>query len=128
MSYHLRLELDGLPAMGMNARRHWHVVNKENSAWYARVRIATRLKRPPEPLRLARVELTRCSSMEPDFDNLVASFKPILDGLKRAGVIRDDKMSCIGQPDYHWRKAAPTEGRIAVEVWQAEPPHSIDCR
>ena len=127
MTYHLKLELEGLPAMGMNSRRHWRTVYRENAAWGVRMKLATRLKLPPEPLRLARLKLTRYSSSEPDFDNLVTSFKPILDALTELGVIRDDKMSCIGQPDYDWQKAAPSEGRIVVEVWQAEPPHGLDC-
>jgi len=43
---------------------------------------------PTRPLTEARIELVRHSSVEPDYDNLVGSFKAIIDGLRDAGVSR----------------------------------------
>ena len=71
---------------------------------------------PPKPLKQASITLTRFSSVEPDYDNLVISFKPIIDGLRDAGVIVDDKFSVIGRPSYEWQKSPRNQGRIRVEV------------
>lgn len=130
MTYSLKFKLEGLPAMGLNARRHWRQIRGkrgENREWYTMVAMATAGKCPPEPLRLANVCLIRRSSVEPDFEGLVGSFKPILDALTRLRIIQDDSVRVIGQPDYQWQRARPTEGMIEVTVWQAEPPHGDDC-
>ena len=125
--YSLRFVIDSLPVMGLNSRRHWRAVQKDNHAWLARVRFATLGKLPEQPLRCAHVSLTRKSASEPDWDNLVGSFKPILDALRKLQVILDDKMSVIGQPVYLWQRAPRGRGSIEVEVWQAEPPQGLDC-
>jgi Holliday junction resolvase RusA-like endonuclease len=67
------------------------------------------------PLKRAAVTLTRCSSSEPDIDNLYASFKFVIDGLVHAGVIVDDKPSVIDLK-CAWRKAKPKEGKIIIQV------------
>jgi hypothetical protein len=47
---------------------------------------------------------------------LVSSFKPIIDGLKKAGVIEDDKPSVIGQPEYSLVKSARNDGYVKIIV------------
>ncbi len=121
MTYHLKFTLEGLPAMGLNSRRHWRTVYRENQAWGVRVKLAIRGKVPEHPLRRATIALARHSSVEPDFDNLSSSFKCILDALETHRVIENDKMSVIGQPVYQWHKAPRGHGFIEVEVWQGEP-------
>lgn len=52
-----------------------------------------------------------------DLDNLVASFKPVLDSLVRAGVIEDDKWT--GTDSYHYKQtrvSTKKEQRITIEV------------
>lgn len=49
-----------------------------------------------------KLTLTLYSLKEPDFDNLVSRWKPVIDGLVRSGVIEDDKLSVIGQPIFIW--------------------------
>lgn len=51
-----------------------------------------------------------------DYDNLVASFKACIDGLKRARIIVDDKVEIIGRPICRWQPAPAKEGRIIIEV------------
>jgi Holliday junction resolvase RusA-like endonuclease len=113
--------------MGLNSRRHWRAVWAENQRWLKRVDLATVGKRPEHPLAIARIALARYSSREPDWDNMVSSFKPILDALETLRVIENDRMSVIGQPQYYWRKAPRGQGLIEVRVWEPEPPHSISC-
>lgn len=73
-------------------------------------------KEPKEPLKKAKVTLSRFSTREPDFDGLVCSFKPILDGLTNSKIIIDDKMSVIGQPTYKWEKIGKGKGKIHILV------------
>ena len=121
MTYCLEFSIQGLPLMTNGIRGHWAKTAREArywrslSAWSAREH-----KRPTAPLTRALVTLTRHSSAEPDFDGLVSAMKPILDGLVDAGVIANDKPSCIAQPKYSWIKAKRGQGRITVKVEGAE--------
>ena len=78
--------------------------------------MATLNARPPHPLQSATLALTRYSAREPDFDGLVSSFKHVIDGLVRSGIIADDKPSIIGQPAFYWHKTAPKNGHILIQV------------
>jgi Holliday junction resolvase RusA-like endonuclease len=73
-------------------------------------------KRPPAPLKRAKLTLVRYSSVSPDFDGLVSSWKAPIDGLIHAGVIEDDSMEHIGVPAFHWEKAPPKRGKIFIGV------------
>lgn len=74
---------------------------------------------PQKPLEKAKVILTRhtsISSSQMDADNLAISFKPIMDGLVEAGVLIDDNMDVIGQPEVRMEKAPPKKGFVTVEI------------
>lgn len=73
-------------------------------------------KQPKEPLEKCEVICTRFSSRKSDFDNLVASFKPVIDGLRDARIIKDDDESVIVKRDYLNAKCKPGEGHITVKV------------
>lgn len=51
-----------------------------------------------------------------DYDNLVASFKPIIDGIVDARIIADDCENVIVSREYTNAKAAPKHGRVVVIV------------
>lgn len=117
----LEFEILGLPKILANARMHWSVKAKENEKWKRLVCKAVlneqeRAARQFKKLTRAKVTITRFSSTEPDFDNLVSAGKSLLDGLKEAGVILDDKVSVIGQPVFLWEKCKPKEGKIKIKV------------
>lgn len=129
--FRLEFTIEGLPkTTNGNARRHWRALHNEAKTWKKHVLDAEKKTSwhtkasddPPKalinpcPLDKAKLTLTRFSSSEPDWDGLVSSFKHVIDGLVEAGVIVDDKMSVIGQPQYFWVKCAPKKGRIKVEV------------
>ena len=126
MTYSLTFELEGLPKSQTNNYGHWRTRAKSKKDWEDRVIAATITQWPKDPLTEAKLTFTRCSSSEPDFDNLVASFKPVMDGLVRARIILDDKPSVVGQPQYRWEKAAPKQGKIRVQV--VEPSVEIGPR
>jgi len=114
--YRIRIELDGLPSLNTAANRHWRVLQREKKEWQARVAAALVGKIPPRPLTSAVVRLTRFSSVEPDADNLLHSFKRVLDQVVRSGVLEDDSPAVIGSPIYGWEKVPPKKGYIVVEV------------
>lgn len=116
--YRLEFELYGLPKIISNASRNgWRGLWAEKKKWkravFERVSFYAFTR---DPLTSAKLTLTRHSSKEPDFDGLVSSFKAVIDGLKEAGIIADDKMSIIGQPQYRWQKAKMKQGKISVAV------------
>lgn len=125
----LEFEIAGLPKMTNTSRVHWTKKMKEASKWKRLVRMEV-IKRQAiiilmstfhgplslAPLSKAKLTLTRHSSVEPDFDGLVSSFKHVVDGLVEARVIENDKVSNIGQPTYLWQKCAPRQGKISVKV------------
>jgi Holliday junction resolvase RusA-like endonuclease len=88
--------------------------------WKRKVWAAVWPLRPPEPLKKARLTLTRHSSVRPDSDNLTFSFKAIIDGLVEARVLEDDSFKHIGFPDYRWEKAKKSEGHVSIKVEELE--------
>lgn len=125
----VEFEIAGLPKMTNTSRVHWTKKMREAKKWKELVQgeVHNYLARkvflsqfggefPFSALSKANITLTRYSSVEPDFDGLVSSFKHVIDGLKVAGVIIDDKASVIGQPKYLWEKAKPRMGKIKVRV------------
>ena len=70
---------------------------------------------PPKPYAKARVLYVRYSSVEPDYDGLVSSFKIIQDSLVRCGVVENDRQSNL-QAKYEWRKIGQGHGKIVVNL------------
>lgn len=120
--FEIEFELNGLPVRTNNARSHWALRSAEARKWKRKVIEAVIYKKlkPKKPLKHAILTLTRHSSVEPDFDGLVSSFKHVIDGLIYAQVLENDKTSNIGQPTYIWRKAPPGRGYIRVSVKESE--------
>lgn len=115
--YRLEFSLPGLPRTTNASHVHWAIKSKHNKKWKEAVYWrAHKLGLPVKPLASAKLTLTRFSAKEPDFDGLVSSFKPLIDGLTKAGVILDDKQSVIGQPRYLWQFAKMREGRVTILV------------
>jgi hypothetical protein len=118
--YSLEFRIEGLPKT-TNAKRgfgHWAQYYRESVKWKKEIIPYLVSKKPPSPLQKARLTLTRWSSVRPDHDGLVSSFKHVIDGLVDAGVLVNDKFENIGQPDYRWEKAPQGKGFITVVVQQ----------
>ena len=117
--YQIIFEIEGLPPTGNIRGRTWGAIHGKKKRWLSESRdTAEREGPPPEPLKKAKVVLTRFSSVQPDFENLTYSFKAVLDGLKAAGVIADDSPKYIGYPTYQWTRIKGNEGKIRVEVYE----------
>jgi Holliday junction resolvase RusA-like endonuclease len=117
VTYRLHFEVEELPKT-INAQQsmHWRRKGEYVRAWHRSVWLAVGARKPKAPLERARLTLTRYSSSEPDYDGLVSSFKPVIDGLIRCGVLKDDKYSNIGRSEYRWQKAPAKQGKIQVIV------------
>jgi hypothetical protein len=124
--YVLDLRIPGLPPTynSIGRKGHWRLL-KATHEWKNQVRYRVGRFLPSQALTKAAVTLTRCSSHESDYDGLVHSFKPILDGLVECGVLADDSMKVIGVPQYRWEKAERGKGYIKVRV---EEPSSQDLK
>lgn len=110
-------EIDGLPRRTNNMGRDWPARAAEAKRWQDLVRRALLFcAKPRRPLLKAKLTLTRYSSQCPDFDGLVSGFKHVIDGLRAAKVLANDKIDNIGQPAYRWVKAKPRQGKISVLV------------
>lgn len=117
--YHAIVEVPGLPkTVNELGRKHWAIKVKHNRKWEALVIYCLRAVAtlPKEPLKKVRLEFTRYSSVEPDFDNLVNSFKCVVDALVKHRVIEDDKRAVVGYPTYAWEKCKKNEGKIEIEI------------
>lgn len=108
--------------------KHWRTVKKEKDMWMRTVwvKVLESRSRPQQPFDRAKLRLERHSSVQPDFDGLAGSFKYVVDGLIKAGVLANDTMDVIGTPEYKWVKCKPKEGKIKVSVRPLKPrvgPH-----
>lgn len=116
--YRLELRMEGLPKT-TNAKRgygHWGQYYSESVKWKKMLIPYLKAKRPASPLEKAKLTLIRCSSVEPDYDGLVSSFKHVIDAIVDAGIIVNDRSRNIGQPSYRWEYAEPNKGHIKVCV------------
>lgn len=92
-----------------NARRHWRLEARDAKEWrsiaQATAEAALAGSGPWEPIRRCRMEVTFIVSQDRprDLDNLVASSKPLTDGLVDAGVLVDDSTRVIEEATYRVR-------------------------
>jgi len=126
--YTLEFELQGLPRSQTNNYANWRTRHKDKKYWEDLIWINTIGKRPADPVLRAHITITRCSTTEPDFDNLVASGKPLLDGLVKCRIILDDKPSVIGHPTYLWEKAKRGHGKVKIRVEEVDESVEIGPR
>jgi Holliday junction resolvase RusA-like endonuclease len=120
VTYSLTFSIDYLPAVGMNTRTHWRSRHTETQAVDTLVAHAVGARKPAAPLKRAMLTLIRKSSVRPDYDGLVQSFKHVVDALVTIGVLEDDSMEHTGQWDCRWEKAAPKAGQVVVTVREVE--------
>lgn len=117
--YELYFEIPALPKPTNRLNSlHWTVKGKLVKEWHEWVRLSVGIKRPTTPLVRAALTCIRYSSVCPDYDGLVSSFKHVIDGLVVCGVLEDDSMAHIGMPSFLWHKVAPKKGAISVTVMQ----------
>lgn len=111
------LAIEGLPKMTNAQNIHWRQRHSETKNWKNTVEIhCAQAKILGLNLTKAKLTLIRHSTKEPDCDGLTSGFKSIIDGLKQARVIVDDKPSIIGSPTYLWKPAKQKQGFITIKI------------
>lgn len=93
------LEFDEIPP-GLNSRfgqtrMHWAEYREKKNYWAALVLVEILGRRPSQPVGKCVVIYTLKTVRSWDWDNLVATFKFIGDGLINAGILIDDSPSVI---------------------------------
>lgn len=103
MTRAITIRIDGRPPTP-NARRHWRVTALDNDTWKGAARVVALASLPPgwTPLERCVAEVTFVvgTKARRDLDNLIASSKPLTDGIVAAGVIRDDSLDVITSVTY----------------------------
>lgn len=94
---------------------HWRTHAAQRKKWRLDAFMMAIAKKPSLPLKECRLTCIRYSSSPMDYDNLVASFKSIVDGIVDARVIIDDNSTCITERYYKWEKAKQGKIRIILE-------------
>lgn len=123
MGYRLHLRIPGLPRIqAAGTRGHWSQRVREKNYWIDLVGWqAIAAGRPPEPLKRAKLTLIRHSHGEPDYVNLVSSFKAPEDGLVQCGVLQDDSPQVV-EHDIRWEACSSEQkGFIEIIVEEIEP-------
>lgn len=97
MSYKMDIVVQGCPeSLNKVLRMHYIKRNAYNQRWHHIIDLSTLGMKPPEPLMKAKLTLVRNAYRSLDYDNCVSSMKPIVDGLVRAFIIKDDKWPVTG--------------------------------
>ncbi len=117
MSYSINVVIFRLPPGPNKDDAHWAGRSMTRASWRQMVHKAINARNLPlHPLEKFRLTCTRFSSSRPDYDNLVASFKSVVDGLKDCGVIYDDADKYAVERHYLWKHAGAGEGMIQLKV------------
>lgn len=101
----------------------WKKNKAERIKWSNRIarEMQAQKLRLQSPLTRAQIQCIRYSSVAPDYDGLVSSFKFVIDSLVLNGIIRNDDMRTIGMPYFTWKRASPGKGKILVTVLSVDP-------
>jgi hypothetical protein len=124
------LDLQGCPPSFANKRGHWTVLWREKQHWRQQSALLGKSARntlaiaPAVGPRVVTITMHRASFLL-DMDNAFAAVKPVVDGLKDAGLIHDDTPALlelrVQQQRVASRKAQKTMIRVEGEPELALP-------
>lgn len=107
-------------------RAHYHVQKKQKQKITQYILAQTNAKYEGRVI----ISITRYSVIEPDIDNLCASFKHIGDALVKRGVILDDKPSIIAEFKPSWEKAKNNKEQktvVTIEPYKPKQCYNVIC-
>lgn len=117
MKYFYKFSICALPKLPNGSHGHWADVNKKRKLWHSWVESQVIFMKPKEPLKAVKLTFARVSTTPCDFDNMVYSFKPVVDGLVNSKIIHDDDYETILERHYHFIKCKTRkEHRIEVTI------------
>ncbi len=95
--YELNLILNTIPrSLNKELRTNRYRRNSVNKMWDLLIMAECRNFIPKEPLKKANIRIIRRYYRTLDYDGLVGSMKPVVDGLVTAGVLIDDSWITLG--------------------------------
>lgn len=103
------------PSLNKLQRMHFHARKRLRDSYERIFRARTTSLTRALPSQFRRVKIVRYGPRQLDHDNLVGGCKPVLDALKRAGLIWDDSPAFLAV-DYRQLKAAPKQARTVVSI------------
>jgi crossover junction endodeoxyribonuclease RusA len=113
------LQLPFTRQLSLNDRQHWAVKMKHVKEWRDAAHVLARAAKIPNCRRI-KVELHYVprTNQRRDPDNLVASLKPLVDGLVDAGVVADDTEAFVERswPVIHRPSGVPGRFYMRVEA------------
>jgi hypothetical protein len=110
----MKLIIDDVPeSLNKTLRMHWAARNRYNTKWYALVRQQyVPVRKKPGKMD---VVISQMRKKLLDRDNLFGSCKPVVDGMVRAGILRDDSPAWL---NLECRQMA---GKIKMTIIDVEP-------
>lgn len=118
MKYILEIEV---PTQATDSNRILGVNKYAKHAIFKKIKneilLLTSNKKPQRPLTGFTLSITRYGKKTLDFDNLISSFKPAIDGLKMAGIIKDDSWKYIRNIQAN-QVVSKTEKKLVIRVEQ----------
>lgn len=113
----IEILLQGLPKTPNQLKTmHWAARAKHSKQWRSAARWMAFKSQPKQPLRQVRLTFIRGSSRQCDYDNGIASVKPLIDGLVDAGIIADDNPSIVKAVLFGWEKAPQKAGFMKIII------------
>jgi hypothetical protein len=112
-----------------NARRHWRTTHRDNAEWRTVARESAILGgwdyRGPEPITACTIaiEFVVPDRRRRDLDNLIASTKPLTDGIVASGLLADDSGDVIRSVSYSVRY----EKGVSETVYRITPVEVADA-
>lgn len=82
--------------------------------------LATRGKTPVTPLTQFKITAVRHGPGTLDYDNLITSLKPYIDGLRLAGIIIDDSIKYLNRENYFTHQVKSETRKIILTVEETE--------
>jgi len=109
-------EIQGLPPNPNGAHGHWRAAAAIRKKWRNMSAFAALAHQPKTPFKKCRITCLRCSVRRDDWDNRVASFKPVIDGLVDAKIIENDTEDFIIERFYLHEKTKKDFVRVRIIV------------
>ena len=90
--------------------RSYHQYNRYKQDWKTIVQSCVSSMIPSNPIKSPLIKITRYYYRFLDYDNLVGSMKPLVDGLVSCRIIEDDNYETTGQWDVSQEKVPKKDG------------------
>lgn len=117
--YEICFRVPGQPeTLNVMLRMNTFKRRKIKAEWEKMVWLLVRNQIPKEPLRKAFITFKLYRSRFMDWDGAVGSMKPIMDGIVKAGILKDDSYKITGPWDVTQHKCKPGEEMVECRIKQ----------